>query len=338
MLLAFASISCRRESPSITFTQVPGGSTGGPESKGVLAGRVTGYKPGQRMVLYARSGNRWWIQPYARAPYTEIKPDGTWSAEIHLGMTYAAALVTGNELQKAVPSDLPKVDESVLAVATVQGVQAHFPEGIAKHLRFAGYEWEVKAGSGGYGGKSHHYAPENVWVDEHGAMHLRVTRVGNLWVCGEAHVARTLGYGSYRWRLRDVGHLEPAAMMSMFTWSTATDQQHREIDLHISRWGDPISKNAEYVIQPYYMPANVYRLDLPAGPVEESFRWTPGRVEFASSTGKGKSKPADAWTFTSGVPISSDENASVNLCEFGYSKLPLQHETEVVIEQFEFLP
>ena len=53
---------------------------------------MTGARPGQQVVLFARSGG-WWVQPMANTPFTPIQPDGTWRNSTHLGTEYAALLV-----------------------------------------------------------------------------------------------------------------------------------------------------------------------------------------------------------------------------------------------------
>ena len=86
--------------------------------------------------------------------------------------------------------------------------------------------------------------------------------------------------------VRDVSHLEPAAAFGMFTWDDlGVEQNHREVGIEISRWGDPANKNAQYVIQPYYVAANVARFTAPAGRLTHSFRWEPGRVSFKTVLG-----------------------------------------------------
>ena len=58
-----------------------------------IEGRVGGAKPGQQVVLYARSGGVWWIQPLVANPYTKIQTDLAWKNTTHLGTDYAALLV-----------------------------------------------------------------------------------------------------------------------------------------------------------------------------------------------------------------------------------------------------
>ena len=65
---------------------------GGRERVDEIAGRVSGARPGQQIVVYARSGP-WWVQPWPDKPFIPIKADGTWSTPTHLGFEYAALLV-----------------------------------------------------------------------------------------------------------------------------------------------------------------------------------------------------------------------------------------------------
>jgi hypothetical protein len=102
----------------------------------------------------------------------------------------------------------------------------------------------------------------------------------------------------------------------MFTWDDlGADQNHREIDIDITHWGDPVSKNAQYGIQPYYVPTNVTRFIAPSGILTHSFRWEPGRVAFrtirgrpvsGAVTGNGSRRVAE-HVFTSGVPSPGGE-------------------------------
>jgi hypothetical protein len=132
--------------------------------------------------------------------------------------------------------------------------------------------------------------------------------------------------------------LDAAAVLGMFTWDESlVDPNHREIDTEISRWGDPEGKNAQYVVQPYYVPANVVRFSAPAGRLTYSFRWEPGRVTFKTIRQPGGGQVAE-HTFTSGVPLPGGEAVHLNLYVFANKKSPLQHEVEVVIEKFDYLP
>src|SRR5678815_4781798 len=74
-------------SPVIEFSKVPPADLGGPDRVETIAGRVTGARPGQRIVLFAKSG-QWWVQPTSSQPFTVIQPDSSWKSSIHLGTEY----------------------------------------------------------------------------------------------------------------------------------------------------------------------------------------------------------------------------------------------------------
>jgi hypothetical protein len=155
-------------------------------------------------------------------------------------------------------------------------------------------------------------------------------------------LTRSLGYGTYSFVVRDTSHLEPAAVFTMFTWDySGTEQNFREVDIEISRFGDPTSKNAEYVVQPYYAPTNVFRFTTPSSAMTHSIHWEPGRISFRTVRGSqaGASAPVVAeHVFTSGIPSHGIESIRMNLYVFGTAKVPLENGAEVVIEKFEYLP
>jgi hypothetical protein len=160
------------------------------------------------------------------------------------------------------------------------------------------------------------------------------------WTCGEVRLKVSRGYGLYRFTIRDLSQLDPAAVLSLNTWDDgAEDQNHRDLGIEVSRWGEPDSRNAQYVIQPYYEPSNVFRLMAPAGTLTWSFRWDPGRAAFKTVRGSGGSRAAVAdHVFTSGVPSSGGESVYMTLYVFQNGRIPVQKGGEVVIEKFEYLP
>jgi hypothetical protein len=328
--------------PAIVFTRIPASSRGGPNKFDVLEGRVQGGKPGQRLVIYSLSGT-WWVQPFAATPFTDIRPDSTWRASIHTGMQYAVLLVEPTYVAQSNLIRLPSKGGPILALAITKGT-GYVPPPVLKPktLHFSGYDWDARYLASPRGGRTNEYDPDNVWTDQRGFMHLRITRRNDDWICSEVQLKTSLGQGLYRFTVRDVSHIDPAAVMTLFTWDAeATDQHHRELDIEVSRWGDPKAKNAQYLIQPYYEPANVFRFEAPAGRLTYSFRWQPGEVSFRTVRGAGpgeSSRLVSEQTFTSGVPSPGGESVYMNLYVFGKTRTPARTGSEVVIEKFEFLP
>jgi len=325
--------------PVIEFTHVPPAGPGGPTKTETIEGRVKGALPGQRLVLYANSV-RWWVQPFSDQPYTNIRPDSTWSSPTHIGTEYAALLVDPHYVPRAKPDSLPGPGNGVIAVAIAPGGEVSTP--VSTTLHFSGYDWDVREFPIDGGGARNDADRRNAWIDSNGCLHLRISHGETGWRPAEVTLRRSLGYGSYRFVVRDVSHLEPATVLTMFTFDDSdSDPSHRQVTIEISRWGDPVSKNAQYVLQPYDVPANAVRFNVPSGRVTHAFRWQPGRVLFQTfrETGiPGEHSMIAENVFTSGVPVPGGELLHLNLYVYSKPRIPMEREAEVVVEKFEYLP
>jgi hypothetical protein len=322
---------------SIQITTVPRAGAGGSDGTVRIAGRVTGAAPGHRIVLYARS-NVWWVQPLTVEPFTAVQPDSTWQNSTHLGTEYAALLVDRTFRPPDTMESLPKRGGGVLAVASVNGTGTYSVA--PRVLTFSGYEWQVRQIPSDRGGQNE-YDPRNAWTDGEGLLHLTLALRDGSWTSAEVILTRSLGYGTYAFTVRDTSSLDPAAAFGMLTWDEeGTDQNHRELDIDISQWGDASIPNAQYVLQPYYVPANVARFAAPPGTLTHSFRWEPGRASFRTTRGRNAMAPdvVSRHTFTSGVPSPGNERVRMNLYRFRYGPQPPQRDVEVVIERFQYLP
>lgn len=304
-----------------------------------IAGRVKGGRSGQQIVIFARSGT-WWVQPFSSRPFTKIQADSTWSASIHTGTEYAALLVDPGYSPPKVADELPRPGGGVVAVMSVAGKPSQASEPVAsKAISFSGYEWEVFQVPRDSFGVLHANSASNAFTDENGRLHLRVTP-GTEWTGAEIRLSRSLGYGSYTFVMRDVPVMEPASVFSILTWDPLdAGQNHREMDIQVSQWGDPAIKNAQFTIQPYYVPANIHRFTSPSGAVTHSFRWEPGRMSFRTFERRGGSEQVAAErVFTSGVPTPGGERVHLTAYVFGKSRTPQQKGFEVVLEKFDYLP
>jgi hypothetical protein len=330
-------IACRPpavETPSIEFSLIPPAGDGSPDRLETIGGRVHGARPGDRVVLFALSG-AWWVQPLGNEPFTAIQPDSTWKSSTHPGAVYGALLVDSHYRPPMTISALPQEGGPVRAVATAEGKNGAPPE----ILQFSGYQWELRSSGSNRAGSINLFSPSNAWVDRNGKLHLRVSREGDRWVSSEVKLSRSLGYGSYRFVVEDVSHLEPAAVFALFTWDEFGPA--REVDIEISRWGEPEDKNAQFVVQPYVVPANTVRFTAPAGTFTYWMDWQPGRVTFKTTRDSGSASQSQIiaqHVFTSGVPSAGNEKIHMNVYVYGNKRHPLQEEFEVVLEQFEFLP
>jgi len=343
--LCFLLGSCGREqvssTPGIVFDKVPHADLGGPDKTDSIEGHATGVKPGQQIVLYAKSEELWWIQPLTEKPFTKIQDDSTWKSQIHLGMEYAALLVDAGYRPPQTTETLPALGAGVLAVKVVPGQGPPPAVPPVKMLHFSGYDWTVRT-AGSYRGGSHNsFDPANAWIDEKGALHLRVTKRGVDWICSEVKLTRSLGYGTYRFTVRDVSRLEPSTVLTLSTWDgVGAEENRRELDIEVSRWGTAANDNAQYVVQPYYIPVNIVRFPAPAGSLTHSLHWEPGRATFSTAASRDAATPrtVDEHVFTSGVPAAGGDSVRMNLYIFGKGEVPQKQDAEIVIDKFEYLP
>src|SRR5277367_1348151 len=124
LLLALAcavQFGCSSAHPTIEFSKIPPAAQGGRERVETISGRVVGARPGQKIVVYARSGP-WWVQPWPDQALIPIQPDSTWSTTTHLGFEYAAMLVDPGYHPAATTDLPPSSGGTVVAVQLVKGV------------------------------------------------------------------------------------------------------------------------------------------------------------------------------------------------------------------------
>ena len=354
LLMYFVLTAChsspKTSAPAVAFTKVAAAYQESPYKTdmterdyktGTIEGRVTGARAGQRIVLYARTDGRWGVCQQSDQPFTNIESGGLWKASVHLGLQYAALLVDPNYDPPQQTESLPIAGNGLVALAVVNGEGPAPVLPSPKILNFSGYEWTTSAGPIFHAGSRNFFDPANVWTDERGALHLRISGSPGKWSAAEVKLTRSLGYGTYRFELRDVSHLEPSALLTLITWDgVGTESTRRELDVELGRWGYLEGSNVNYVVQPYYVPANFVAFRAPPGAYTHSFRWEPGQVMFSTVEGSGDTGGGviKQHVFTSGVPSPEGKTIRIGLYVFHQGKIPLKNENEVIIDKFEYLP
>ena len=358
LILAFLAIpvfaipaTAATNAPALEFTSIPPfGSTSN------LLGRALNVSPANfRVAVYIFVGG-WYNKPLNSAPLTTILPNGTWNCDITTGGNDAMATRIAAFLLPAT-NQPPLVNGTNVLPAQLdqQAVASLIINRYATEISFSGYKWEVKTSGASLTGPGTNYfssATNNVWVDNQGRLHLRITRqtVGgtNQWHCAEVVSQRSFGNGTYRLSLDSrVDNLDPQVVLGLFTWSDDPAFTHREIDIEFSRFANATDvNNAQYVVQPFTLAGNRQRFQVPTGlnPGTYSFKWETNRISYQSMRGYYFGGPAtnifNQWTFTNltRIPVARDENARINLWLFN-GKPPLNgQETEIIINRFAFVP
>lgn len=206
-------------------------------------------------------------------------------------------------------------------------------------LLFSGYDWTVKSSESAVGPGPNFYSrsPRGVFVDGDGKLHLRIFRSPRGWECSEVVLKKQLGYGTYRFKVETPPeNLDDRAILGLFTYSDDPEYEHREIDVEISRWGDPASPNAQFVVQPYQRAENIKRFEVPKSlrNVEYEFSWKPGAVSFRAVAGSFRQE----WKFAGKhVPVPKDEAVRINLWLLEGKPPSVPRTYEVVISRFSFV-
>jgi len=227
-------------------------------------------------------------------------------------------------------------------------------------IQFSGFAWHVKNSTEnrkmGPGPNYWSESDRNVWVDDQGRLHLRITREKDAsgrmrWSCAEVISEKSFGYGKYMWQLDTPIQSQPKIVLGLFTWDDAPDSgqfHHREIDVELfSTWGETNgNRNAQFCVQPYMKSRNLHRFSVAGNAPSATthlFTWSENSVAFRSFSGHiGEAPTATAvlneWRFSgSGVPPAGGENVRMNLWLLG----PLDYdakEPEVIISKFLFEP
>jgi hypothetical protein len=343
--------SPKKSAPMVAFSKVPAAYQEDPYKTDIferdyktdtIEGRATGAQPRQRIVLYAKTDGRWGVCRQSGQPFTNIEADGRWKASVHLGIQYAALLVDPTYSPPEQTELLPIVGNGVVTLAVVNGEGPAPVLPSPKILNFSGYEWTTSTGPIFHAGSRNFFDPANVWTDERGALHLRISGSPGKWTVAELKLTRSLGYGTYRFQVRDTSYLEPSAVLTLITWDGAgTESNRRELDVELGRWGYLDNDDVHYVVQPYYVPANFVSFRAPPGAYTHSFRWEPGQVTFSTVAGSGNTgggRVINQHVFTSGVPSPEGESVRIALYVFHQGHIPQKNENEVIIDKFEYLP
>lgn len=227
---------------------------------------------------------------------------------------------------------------TLLVVATPAEAKSKKPN--RDQVVFAGYQWQVKSSDGEVGPGPNVFSERNVRVDRDGALHLEISRRKGTWRSAEVILGETLGYGTYRFTVDSpLTDLDPNAVLGLFTWSDDPAQNHREIDIEFSRWGNASNpNNAGYTVQPYATPGHQYQWNLStAAQTVHEFTWTPEAISFRSTAGGVE---LASWSFddADAIPDAGDAAARINLWLFRGMAPTDGSAIEVVISDFSFTP
>lgn len=236
---------------------------------------------------------------------------------------------------------IPKYE--ILLMIMVFGLP-HFNAMAQRSITFSGYQWLVKAGSGGPGPNHWSDSDSSVWLDNSGYLHLKIRKSDNIWYCPEVYLNSSLGYGTYKFVVEsDLAQFDKNIVVGLFLYEDDT----KEIDIEFARWGNALTVPGWYTIQPPpYTAANQHNFDIDSGFLlsSHSFDWLPDKTYFRSIKGVEEVVPPNnnlfaEWTYTgTPQPTAGNERLHINFWLFQGLQPSNKKDAELVIRKVEFKP
>jgi len=165
----------------------------------------------------------------------------------------------------------------------------------AKTIQWSGYTWTIKNGNKlGPGPNNWSDAPESVFVDKEGALHLTIRKTNNVWYSSEIWLEKSLGYGKYEFEILTAPQsLDRNLVASPFLY----ENDSKELDIEYSYWGStaPAPQNTNLTTQPYVTPGNsVYFSGIYAPPFQAVIDWRADKILYANFQ---NGVVINAWTY-----------------------------------------
>lgn len=211
----------------------------------------------------------------------------------------------------------------------------------AREIPFSGQQWMVRSSGGQLSGPGPNVFSDGldtVRVDGQGRLHMAIVAAGQGWHSAEVTLSRPLGYGTYELDVEtNPFGMDRQAVFGFFTYSSAPEQAHRELDVELSYWGRQGEQNdAQFVVQPSVSPDTVRRFVVKHGHVVYRIRWERGLAEFSATAADGT--VLQHWSRTVGVPEAGDARIQLNLWLFQGKPPQNGQPVEFVIRAFRFAP
>jgi hypothetical protein len=242
-------------------------------------------------------------------------------------------------------------------------------------IYFSGYYWNIKNSLGnavGPGPNKFTASSDNIWMDQNGMLHLKITKYNNIWYCSEVISVKEFGYGTYVFTTAsDLTTFNEKTVLGLFTWNDHSfqSQANSEVDIEFARWNNVTdSLLLTYSVQPVWFDNSAPYIErtkkprIPISPLKglstHIFRWTADSIRWESYTGDqypGGQQLA-TWTYHKNnitrrklegsgisdpiiIPAPEDStNVRFNLWLLNGQAPSNGKEQEVVIKSFRFIP
>ena len=187
--------------------------------------------------------------------------------------------------------------------------------------------------------------PETVFTDSAGRLHLVAQKIAtNYYSAAVTSVKNDYGYGNYRFVVdTKLTALDPMAVVGMFTYNPNVKPDHQEVDVELSRWGQPslTAANAQFVVQPWRVRNQISRFYAPnSTALTYEFTWSPKSIVFKVRRGTAANAPViRTWkTLPPPNPPGTGNKIHLNLW-FARGQAPYNHTGQsVIFRSFSYTP
>jgi len=184
-------------------------------------------------------------------------------------------------------------------------------------VHFSGRAWDVKHSATPVGPGPNYFSRfyDDVWVDEHGYLHLTIDKHDNIWYSSEVVSEDTMGYGKYTFTVQaDLLKFSDNVVFGLFTWNDSSfyTDANSEIDIEFSKWDDSLATNmATYSVQPVnfgtYYAERTHKQSIDTtllrGVTTHEFTWTDTLLTWKSYRGATADGPViGSWSFNLNHP------------------------------------
>ncbi|WP_114791079.1 hypothetical protein U0035_21810 [Niabella yanshanensis] len=215
----------------------------------------------------------------------------------------------------------------------------------ARIITFSGHQWEVRSSSGKAAGPGPNFfsdSEDNVWLDNNGRLHLRITMRNGQWYCAGIKLLKSYTYGRYLFELDSrVDTLDKNVVNGLFIY----ENDDQEVDIEFSKWSVDQNMDAQFVVQPGDKSGNKKKFFLNHADHQSVhwIDWFPDQIAFASFRGllRDTAKAGNMiqkWAYSGDdLPVDRDESVKLNLWLFKGLPPANRKETEVIVSGFRII-
>jgi hypothetical protein len=160
----------------------------------------------------------------------------------------------------------------------------------AKTLKWSGYTWTLRTGTGGPGAN-------NIWSAQNAAVSngnllLNIVPRGAVWTSVELTTGQTFSFGRYRWVINsDLSKASAASVLGLFTYSPQMAPGYGEQDFEFTQaWSAPPALPSAWAVSwrsPTSRASSNFNVPS-APPYTATITWMPGSISFLLTDGAGR--------------------------------------------------